>query len=144
MPGFLQFLTGVYLMVGLTWFPVFAKAAPLYMAAVAFTAYGVHWFVLGARRRDGADPAPDGYMAIGFFFLSVLGILIFAGAHDIPVVILFVLLAIIYLFEMLQRLGGMASAGKVVCATQFVTAFWLMYLTYGVVFNMALGAHWWV
>src|SRR6185436_13927406 len=31
MPGFLQFLTGVYLIVGLTWFDVFGNAAPLYM-----------------------------------------------------------------------------------------------------------------
>src|SRR5690348_168649 len=30
MPGFMQFITGVYLMVGMTWFGVFAKSAPLY------------------------------------------------------------------------------------------------------------------
>src|SRR5271156_6730275 len=41
MPGFMQFLTGVYLMVGLTWFAVFQRDPPLYMAALAFTAYGV-------------------------------------------------------------------------------------------------------
>ncbi|MDQ1406964.1 MAG: hypothetical protein QOG55_2593 [Acidobacteriaceae bacterium] len=29
-------------MVGLTWFKVFGNAAPLYMAAVAFTVYGIH------------------------------------------------------------------------------------------------------
>src|ERR1035437_8141376 len=29
MPGFMQFLTGVYLLVGLTWFNVFGNAAPL-------------------------------------------------------------------------------------------------------------------
>ena len=28
MPGFLQFLTGLYLLTGLTWFNVFGKAAP--------------------------------------------------------------------------------------------------------------------
>jgi hypothetical protein len=38
MSGFMQFITGVYLMIGLTWFGVFSNAAPLYMAAVAFTA----------------------------------------------------------------------------------------------------------
>ena len=31
MPGFMQFLTGIYLLTGLTWFNVFSKAAPLYM-----------------------------------------------------------------------------------------------------------------
>jgi len=50
MPGFMQFITGVYLMVGMTWFGVFAKSAPLYMAALAFTAYGIHWFAMAHRR----------------------------------------------------------------------------------------------
>jgi hypothetical protein len=31
MPGFLQFITGVYLMIGLTWFNTFGNVAPLYM-----------------------------------------------------------------------------------------------------------------
>lgn len=38
LPGFCQFLTGVILFVGLTWFQVFQKTAPLYMAALAFSA----------------------------------------------------------------------------------------------------------
>jgi hypothetical protein len=58
MPGFLQFLTGVYLAVGLTWFKVFDEK-PLMMAALAFTAYGVHWFVLGHRRYVNASTGPD-------------------------------------------------------------------------------------
>ena len=37
MPGFMQFLTGTYLLVGLTWFGVFQNTAPLYMAGLAFT-----------------------------------------------------------------------------------------------------------
>src|ERR1700676_2805196 len=54
MPGFCQFLTGVYLMVGLTWFNVFGNAAPLYMAGVAFTVYGIHWFAMAHRRYIGS------------------------------------------------------------------------------------------
>ena len=48
-------LTGVYLMVGLTWLTTFQGDPPLYMAAVAFTAYGIHWFALAYRRavREG-------------------------------------------------------------------------------------------
>jgi hypothetical protein len=61
MPGFCQFLTGVYLMVGLTWFSVFANAAPLYMAGVAFTVYGIHWFAMAHRRYIGSSAAPDGW-----------------------------------------------------------------------------------
>jgi hypothetical protein len=46
MPGFLPFVTGILLFVGLTWFGSFGEP-PLYMAALAFTAYGVHWFAIG-------------------------------------------------------------------------------------------------
>ena len=84
MPGFMQLITGIYLMVGLSWFPVYAYAAPLYMAALAFTAYGTHWLVLGRRRAEGASVLADGWMAIAFFFISVLGVLVFNGAGDVP------------------------------------------------------------
>lgn len=146
MPGFMQFFTGVYLFAGLTWFPVFggASATPLYMAALAFTSFGVHWFVLGKRRMEGWDASPDGWMAIAFFFLSVLGVLVFAQAGDTPVMILFVILALIYLFDFLKNLAGMASAGKIVALVQFIGAIWLMYLTYATVYNLALGGKWWL
>lgn len=58
LPGFCQFVTGVLLFVGLTWFQVF-KEAPLYMAALAFSAYGIHWFALGYNRWQGSDPRPN-------------------------------------------------------------------------------------
>ena len=144
MPGFMQLITGVYLMVGLSWFPVYAYAAPLYMAALAFTAYGTHWLVLGRRRAEGASVLADGWMAIAFFFLSVLGILVFNGAGDIPVMILFIGLALIYLFEVLARFNALAAGGRIVGLIQFILAFWLMYLTFGVTLNFALGYHWWV
>ena len=51
MPGFLQFLTGVLLFVGLAWFDSF-RAPALYMAALAFTAYG------GALVGAGHGPRP--------------------------------------------------------------------------------------
>src|SRR5947208_16601014 len=38
MPGLMQFLTGLYLFVGLAWFHSF-RQKPLYMAAPAFPAY---------------------------------------------------------------------------------------------------------
>src|SRR5690348_5809708 len=46
LPGLCQFVTGIILFVGLTWFQVFSDK-PLYMAAVAFSAYGIHWFAIG-------------------------------------------------------------------------------------------------
>jgi hypothetical protein len=77
MPGFCQFLTGVYLILGLTWFNVFGNAAPLYMAGVAFTVYGIHWFAMAHRRYIGSSAAPDGRMAIAYLFVSILGAYVF-------------------------------------------------------------------
>lgn len=144
MPGFMQFITGVYLMVGLSWFGVYSKTPPLYMAAVAFTAYGVHWFVMGHRKFIGSDPAPDGWMAIPFLFISILGMLIFFIAGDVPVGILFIGLSLIYITEIPARFLNSVPLSRLVALWQFLTGIWLMYLTYGVVFNIALGGHWWI
>ncbi len=46
MPGFMQFIAGTYIFLGPTLFGTFTSPS-LYMTAVAFTAYGVHWFALG-------------------------------------------------------------------------------------------------
>lgn len=146
MPGFMQFITGVYLMVGLTWFGVFGGAKPtaLYIAALAFTAYGVHWFVMGHRRYIGASSQPDGWMAISFLILSILGIIGFIMASDIPVAILFVGLSLIYATEIPARFVNSKMAAKGVGMWQVLTGVWLMYLTYATVFNLALGQHWWL
>ena len=42
MPGFMQFITGVYLLIGLTWFNVFGDVAPLYMAGLIYGRSRVH------------------------------------------------------------------------------------------------------
>jgi hypothetical protein len=144
MAGFMQFITGVYLMVGLTWFGVFANAAPLYMAAVAFTAYGVHWFAVSHRRFIGSSAVPEGWMAIAVFMLSLLGVIVFRGAGDIPVAILFAGLALIYITEIPTRFCSWALGARLIGLWQLLTGFWLIYLTYGVVLDFALGYHWWV
>lgn len=143
MPGFMQFITGVYLLVGLTWFNVF-REAPLYMAALAFTAYGVHWFVLGHRRFIAASSGADGWMAIPFALLSILGIVVFTSAGDVPVAILFVVLALVYVSEIPARFSGSPRWERLVGLWQFLGAIWLMYLTYATALNIALGAHWWL
>ena len=53
------------------------NAAPLYMAALAFTAYGVHWWAIGMGRSFGGDPVPNAFMSIAFTILSALGIVVF-------------------------------------------------------------------
>lgn len=147
MPGFMQFLTGIMIWVGITWFHVFEPTAPhtpLYMAALAFTAFGVHWFVLGYRRYIQADVLPDGWMAIAFLLLSILGIIVFASAKDAGVTILFVGLALIYLTEVLVRFGvhGIPLGDRLIGVWQLLTGIWLMYLTYAVVLDHATTMNW--
>jgi hypothetical protein len=96
LPGFMQFLTGIYLLTGFAWFNVFRNAAPLYMAALAFTDYGIHWFAMAHRRYIDSSAQLDGWMAIAFLFLSLLGVDACRRAGDIPVMIIFVGLTFIY------------------------------------------------
>ncbi|HLG75317.1 MAG TPA: hypothetical protein VKX46_02815 [Ktedonobacteraceae bacterium] len=144
MPGFMQFVTGIVLLIGLTWFNVFGKTAPLYMAAVAFTAYGIHWFAMAHRRFIDSSAAPDAWMAIAFLILSVLGVVIFIGANDIPVAIVFIGLSLIYLTEVPTRFGVFPGGVRLVAIWQILTGLWLMYMTWAVALNISLNMHLWV
>lgn len=144
MPGFMQFITGIVLLIGLTWFNVFGKTAPLYMAAVAFTAYGIHWFAMAHRRFIDSSGLPDAWMAIAYFILSVLGVVIFFAANDIPVAIVFIGLSLIYLTESPFRFGVLPFGARLVGIWQLLTGIWLMYLTWAVSLNISLGWHLWV
>ena len=150
MPGFLQFLAGVILFVGLTWFQVFTNNRALYMAALAFTAYGVHWFALGWNRYRGTDARPNGYMSIPFIIISVLGLTVFFDAGDWPVGLLFCGLTAVYVSEFFASFRILArpmGAGreplnlgeKALGVVHIVTGLWLMYLTFATVLNFASG-----
>jgi hypothetical protein len=142
MPGFLQFVTGVLLFVGLTWFDSFT-AAPLYMAALAFTAYGVHWWALGLGRTFAGDPRPNALMAIPFMVLSALGAVVFFGANDNPVGALFCGLFVVYFCEFFASLDNarLRSAfwERMLGLAHIATGAWLMYLTVAAVLNFARG-----
>ena len=97
------------------------------MAALAFTAYGVHWFAIGWRRYVGVADGPEGWMAVAFALISILGMLVFFQAGDAPVGILFVILSLIYLTEIPTRLGGWTSGSRLVGLWQFLGGIWLMY-----------------
>jgi hypothetical protein len=137
MPGFMQFLTGIYLLTGLTWFNVFSKAAPLYMAGLAFTAYGIHWFAMAHRRFINSTAQLDGWMAMAFLFLSILGVDVFRRAGDIPVMIIFAT-------EIPTRLLSWNSGNRVIGLFQLITGAWLMYCTYAMTVDLALGAKAWI
>ena len=52
-------------MLALTWLGRLREPA-LYAAAIAFTAFGNHWFALGWKRYRGNGPQPNGLMPISF------------------------------------------------------------------------------
>jgi hypothetical protein len=142
MPGFLQFVTGILLFVGLTWFDSF-NAKPLYMAAVAFTAFGVHWWALGLSRMFSGDPRPNAFMAIPFLVLSVVGSIVFFRADDNPVGALFVGLAVVYVCEFFASLGWRRLNGELweraLGLVHIAVGLWLMYLTTAAALNFAGG-----
>jgi len=142
MPGFMQLLAGTYIFVGLTWFQVF-KGAPLYMAGLAFTAYGVHWFALGGRRFLSADHKPEAWMGMAFTLISLLGLLVFAQAGDVPVALIFLGLVLVYLAD-IAKAFGIIPTPKLIGFFHVITGLWLMYCCWAATFNMALGAHWWL
>ncbi|GAB3610034.1 hypothetical protein GCM10027414_21590 [Humibacter ginsengiterrae] len=139
LPGFCQLVTGIILFVGLTWFQVF-KGPPLYMAALAFSAYGIHWFAIGFNRYRGADPRPNAGMCVAFFIISVTGLIVFFAAGDWAVGLLFVGLALIYASDFFAALGrkwGERALGF----WHLVTGLWLMYLMISVALDFSLGWH---
>ncbi len=143
MPGFMQFITGVYLFAGLTLFGTFTSSPPLYMAALAFTAYGVHWFALGWIRLRGADARANIGMTVAFLIISVLGIVVFFKSGDDPVGGLFIGLACVYVSEFFATLGPdvprlSRPGGKALGFFHLGTGLWLMYLVWAVALNFIL------
>lgn len=104
LPGLCQLITGLILFVGLTWLQVF-KDKSLYMAALAFSAYGIHWFALGWNRYRGNDPAPNAGMSVAFTILSVLGAVVFFSADAWALGVLFVRVVRCLRLGLLRRSG---------------------------------------
>jgi hypothetical protein len=147
MPGFLQFLTGIYLFAGLALFGTFTGAPPLYMAALAFTAYGVHWFAIGWNRLRQADARAQVGMTVAFTLISILGMIVFFKVGDDPVGGLFIGLTCIYVTDFfvslkadLPRIGNPAE--RLLGFLHLGTGFWLFYLMFAVTLDFALKWTW--
>lgn len=141
MPGFCQFVTGIILFVGLTWWQVFSKSPPLYMAALAFSAYGIHWFAMGWNRFQGNDSRPNAGMCVAYTVISVMGMVVFFDVSDWPVGLLFLGLTLIYISDFFAALGikiGTQALGLF----HIITGLWLMYLTFAVAVDFSLGWTW--
>ena len=148
LPGFCQFVTGVFLFLGLVFGTFTAK--PLYMAALAFSAYGIHWFAMGWNRLKGrSEPRVNFGMAIGFLAISVLGASVFLGAHDTPVALVFIGLILVYISDVFAtlkpNLPGLGAFGeRSLGLFHLLTGIWLIYMMFGVTLDFALGYHWWI
>lgn len=148
LPGFCQFVAGTFLFLGLLLGTFTDK--PLYMAALAFSAYGIHWFAMGWNRIKGrSEPRVNLGMAIGFLAISVLGTLVFLGAHDTPVALIFIGLILVYVSDVLVSIKPDAPAlgefgNRALGLFHILTGLWLLYMMFGVTLNFALGYHWWV
>jgi hypothetical protein len=143
MPGFLQFITGTYLFLGLTLFGTFT-APPLYMAGLAFTAYGVHWFAIGWNRLRQVEARVGIGMAVAFLVLSILGIVVFFKAGNQAVGGLFIGLACVYATEIFTSLGASAPAisapaTRVLGFFHLGTGVFLMYLVFATVLDVVFG-----
>ncbi len=137
LPGLCQVVTGIILFVGLTWFRVF-DAKPLYMAALAFTAYGIHWFALGWNRFQTNSIKPNAGMSVAFMMLSALGATVFYKADSWPVGALFTGLFFVYFFEFFAAFG-MEVAERLLGLAHTVVGMWLLYLTFSTTLNITTG-----
>ena len=96
------------------------------------------------RRYIETSAVPDGWMAIAFLFLSILGVDVFRRAGDIPLMIIFVGLSLIFAVEIPTRLLSWSPGARLVGLLQFVTGIWLMYCTYAITVDLIRGAKAWV
>ena len=164
MPGFMQFLAGTYIWVALIWFDSL-RDAPLYMAAFAFTAYGVHWWAIGGGRALGGDPRPNAFMSVACTLISILGIIVFFKASDAPVGGLFIGLTCIYVSDFFASLfvsvpppkdpgpvpehvarhpqrNPLGELGeRALGFFHLGTGLWLMYLMWAAALNASNGMH---
>lgn len=141
LPGFCQFMTGVILFIGLTWLQVFQKTPPLYMAALAFSAYGIHWFAIGWNRHHGNDPRTNAGMSVAFMVISAMGATVFFKIADWPVGLLFLGLFAIYFSDFFASVG-MKLGERALGFFHLATGAWLMYLAYAAAMDFSLGWHW--
>jgi hypothetical protein len=108
------------------------------MAALAFSAYGIHWFAIGYNRMKGNDPRPNAGMSVAFFIISVTGLIVFFAAGDWAVGLLFVGLALIYASDFFASTGKQFGE-RALGFWHIVTGLWLMYLMIGVALDFSLG-----
>jgi hypothetical protein len=138
LPGFCQLVTGLILFVGLTRFQVFAKEPPLYMAALAFSAYGIHWFAIGWNRYRLNDPRTDAGRCVAFMVISAMGATVFFKVADWPAGLFFLGLFAICFSDLFASIG-LKIGERALGFFHIATGGWLMYLACATTVNFALA-----
>jgi hypothetical protein len=82
--------------------------------------------------------------AIAYLFVSVLGAYVFGRAADVPVMIIFIGLTLIYLVEVPTRMAAWNGGSRLVALLQCLTGIWMIYCTWAVTVNLALGYKLWM
>jgi hypothetical protein len=111
------------------------------MAALAFSAYGIHWFAIGWNRYRGNDPRPNAGLSVAFLVISAMGATVFFTVGDWPVGLVFVGLLGVYVSEFFASVG-VKRAERALGLFRVATGLWLMYVAYAVTVDFALGYHW--
>jgi len=126
-PGFCQFLTGVLSLV-IYLVQRFRKCGTLYMAGLAFTVYGIHWFAMAHRRYTGSSAARmDGGDRLSLSFRPWA--FVFGKAGDVPVIDHFIGLADLSRGSPTRLAGWNAAHGC--SAAPCLTGIWLDVLHVG-------------
>ncbi|MGH3213939.1 MAG: hypothetical protein ACRDL9_05085 [Trebonia sp.] len=141
LPGFCQFVAGTILFIGMTWLQVFNKTPPLYMAAFAFSAYGIHWFAIGWNRYRLNDPRTNAGMCVAYMVISAVGANVFFYVGDWPVGLLFLGLVAIYFSDLFASIG-IKLGERALGLFHLATGGWLMYLAYATAVDLSIGFHW--
>src|SRR6266536_3084683 len=101
---------------------------------------GTGYFIWGGQALFGyPKPTPEVEKTMGMWGFSVLGIVVFVVVPDIPVAIVFIGLALIYLTDSPTRFGVFPAGGRLVGLWQALTGIWLLYLTWAFTSNLTLN-----
>src|ERR1700686_4381091 len=129
-------------------------SSPFVPVAIGFFGLGTGYFIWGGQALFGFPKSSpgvnrtlglwDGWMDMAFLLLSILGADVFRRTGDIPVMLIFVGLTLIYAIEIPTRLLSWTPGGRLVGLFQFITVIWLVHSTYATSVDLALGAKAWV
>lgn len=142
-PGVVQTVASIVMLVGLTWFGVFEAKPDRYFLAVAFLGFAAHWLAMGFVRYTGVSELVEGWMGLPFFCIAFLGIWIFLAAGDIGVAIAFMLLSLVYLADSAFGFQLVRGAKRLQGLCQFTTGWWLIYLVWAITLDYTGTVHWW-